>query len=148
MKKVGFVRKLAAVVFLFAFFAILPVAHADESNQAIKGTFNQPVQIPGHVLPAGTYWFVLPNNADDHFLVRVFNSDETMLIATVITVDALRSHPTGNPAFTFAGRGSEQPQAIVNWFYPGDTTGHEFLYPKQLEKELANEKHDTVVAGE
>jgi hypothetical protein len=35
----------------------------------------------------------------------------------------------------------------VTWFYPGDTIGHEFLYPKQAEKELASAKLVTVVAG-
>jgi hypothetical protein len=35
----------------------------------------------------------------------------------------------------------------VTWFYPGETTGHKFLYPKQVEKELANAKLATVMAG-
>jgi len=34
----------------------------------------------------------------------------------------------------------------VTWFYPGDTTGHQFLYPKQLEKALPSTKLVTVVA--
>jgi hypothetical protein len=55
---------------------------------------------------------------------------------------------TGRSAFTFAERGSSQAQAIVTWFYPGSTRGHEFLYPKQVQQELAKDKHDTVVAGD
>jgi hypothetical protein len=106
------------------------------------------VQIPGRVLPAGTYWFMLPENIDEHYEVRIFNADRTIVYATVFTNYAERSQTTEHSAFTFAERGSSQPQAIVTWFYPGSTRGHEFLYPKQVQKELAKDKHDTVVAGD
>jgi hypothetical protein len=69
------------------------------------------------------------------------------LYATLFTISAERPEATGKTAFIFADRGSAGPEAIVTWFYPGDTTGHEFLYPKQAEKELASAKLVTVVAG-
>jgi DNA-binding beta-propeller fold protein YncE len=126
----------------------LPAARADESNQATKLTFNQSIQISGHVLPAGTYWFVLLDINSPN-IVRVFNSDRSTLYATILTIDAERLNTTDNTAITFAERDSAQPQpqSIVYWFYPGRTIGHEFLYPKQVQKELAKDKHVTVVAG-
>jgi Protein of unknown function (DUF2911) len=148
MKEVAVVRNFATLALLFAFLIALPAARADEGNQATKVTFSQDVQIPGRVLPAGTYWFVLPEDVNEHFQVRIFNSDRTILCAAFFTNDAQRAQTTGHSAFTFAERGSSQPQAIVTWFYPGSTTGHEFLYPKQVQKELAKDKHDTVVAGD
>jgi hypothetical protein len=148
MKEVAVVRNFAPLALLFAFLIVLPAARADQANQATKVTFNQAVQVPGRVLPAGTYWFVLPEDVNEHYQVRIFNSDRTMLYATVFTNGAQRAQTTGHTAFTFAERGSSQPQAIVTWFYPGSTTGHEFLYPKQVQKELAKDKHDTVVAGD
>jgi hypothetical protein len=148
MKKVAIVRNFAALTLLIAFLIVLPAARADQADQATKVTFNQTVQIPGRVLPAGTYWFMLPENVNQHNQVRIFNADRTILYATVFTNDARRAQTTGHSAFTFAERGSSQPQAIVTWFYPGRTTGHEFLYPNQVQKELAKDKHDTVVAGD
>jgi hypothetical protein len=133
---------------LLAFTIMLPVAQADEANQATKLTFNQPVQIPGRVLPAGTYWFVLPADVTQHNQVRIFSSDRTTLYATLFTIDAERLQPTGKTALTFAERGAEQPQAIVTWFYPGSMTGHEFLYPKQMREELAKDKQNIIVAGD
>jgi hypothetical protein len=127
MKKATIVASFASILFLLA--------------------VSQPVQIPGRVLPAGTYVFVLPDEINDHFQVRIFNADRTMLIATLLTVDAERSKPADNTVFGFAERGSAQPEAIVTWFYPGETSGHEFLYPKQVEKELASAKQVTVFAG-
>ncbi|MGA7624179.1 MAG: hypothetical protein WB630_18940 [Candidatus Acidiferrales bacterium] len=147
MKRVTVVKSFATIVFLLAFLIVLPAARGDQSDQATKVTFNQPVQIPGRVLPAGTYVFVLPAVATQHFLVRIFNADRTILYATVFTANAERSAATDSTVFGFAERGSAQPQAIVTWFYPGETTGHEFLYPTQVEKELASAKLVTVMAG-
>jgi hypothetical protein len=147
MNKVGVVKSFATIALLLAFLIALPAARADEANQATKVTFDQPVQIPGRVLPAGTYWFILPQDASQHFLVRIFGSDRTTLYATLFTIGAERPQPADYSVFTFAERGSAQPQTIVTWFYPGDATGHEFLYPKQLQKELAKDKHDTITTG-
>jgi hypothetical protein len=142
------VRNFVTLALLLGFLIALPAARADEANQATKVTFNQAVQIPGRVLPAGTYWFVLPEDVNEHNQVRIFNSDRTILYAAVLTNNAQRAQATDHSAFTFAERESAQPQAIVTWFYPGNTTGHEFLYPKQVQMELAKDKHDTVVAGD
>ncbi len=141
-------RIFSTVVLLLAFLMILPGARADETNQATRVTFSQPVRIPGRVLPAGTYWFILPQDVTDHNQVRIYNSDRTVFYGTVITINAERPRATDNSAFTFTVHESTQPQALVSWFYPGETIGHEFLYPKQVSTELAKSKQVTVVAGD
>jgi hypothetical protein len=147
MKRNTIVKSFASILFLLAFLTVLPAAHADQANHETTVTFSQPVQIPGRVLPAGTYVFVLPAEIYDHFQVRIFNADRSMLLATLLTVSAERPQPAEKTVFGFAERGSAQPEAIVTWFYPGETTGHEFLYPKQVEKELASAKQVTIFAG-
>ena len=134
--------------FLLTFLIMLPAARADEKNEAIEITFSQPVQIPGRVLPAGTYWFVLPDDITQHHQVRIFDAGRTVLYVTLFTIDADRLKPTGKTAVTLAQRGPAEPQAILSWFYPGNTIGHEFLYPKQVQKELAKDKQNTIVAGD
>jgi hypothetical protein len=147
MKRATIVASFVTSLFLLAVLIVLPAAHADQADQETRVTFSQPVQIPGRVLPAGTYVFVLPEDADDHFQVRIFNADRTMLYATLFTISAERSTPTDNTVFGLAERGTAQPEAIVTWFYPGETIGHEFLYPKPMQQELASAKQVTVVAG-
>jgi hypothetical protein len=142
------VRTISSIAFLLAFLMVLPAARADQSNQATKVTFNQSVQIPGRVLAAGTYWFILPENITEHNQVRIYNADQTVFYGTVFMINAERREPTGTSAFTFATRDSAQPQSLLSWFYPGDKTGHEFVYPKQVSKELAKAKQFTVVAGD
>jgi hypothetical protein len=122
-----------------------PGARASEQDQATKLTFNKSVQIPGHVLPAGTYWFVLANvNARN--IVQVFNSDRSTLYATILTIDADRPETTDKTAITFAERGM-QPETIVFWFYPGSSYSHQFLYSQPEEQELAQAKQRTVTTS-
>ncbi len=122
-------------------------AHADEYDLTTKLTFSQPVQIPGKVLPAGTYLFKLANTNDRH-IVQVFNSDGIVLYATLMAIPTERREPTGDSVVTFAEQGDGQPEALVKWFYPGETTGNEFVYSKQVEKQLAQYKQQTVEVGD
>jgi hypothetical protein len=139
-------KKLMILATMLAFLIMLPAARASEEDQATQLTFDKAVQIPGRVLPAGTYWFILVDNNNAPNIVHIFNSDRSMLYATVLTINAERSDPTDNTAITFADRGSMQPEAIVTWFYPGYTSGHEFVFSNREEKELAQVKHHTVMA--
>jgi hypothetical protein len=60
-KLMKFRNAFVTVGLLFGFVIMLPSARAGVYDRATKLTFNQPVQIPGRVLPAGTYWFLLAN---------------------------------------------------------------------------------------
>ena len=141
-------KAISTLGLLLAIAIILPVARADESDQATKLTFSQSVQIPGRVLPAGTYWFVLADTSiGNRNLIQIFNSDRSLLYATVNTITADRAQPSDHTEITFAERQSTQPSAIVTWFYPGRQSGHEFVYPKSEQQELAQAKHLTVVAA-
>jgi hypothetical protein len=143
-------RKAFAVLGLaLASLIVLPNAHASEMDEATKLTFSQAVQIPGQVLPAGTYLFVV-DPVPSGPIVRVFNQDRSRCYATLLTISAEHlnpSHPSEKTVITFAERASMQPEAIVTWFYPGRTIGHEFLYSKQYRKEIAQAKQHTVHMG-
>jgi hypothetical protein len=147
MSKVAFIETFGTVGLLLSFLISLPVVRADEWNQATKFRFSQPVQIPGRVLPAGTYLFELEDGYDRE-IVRISDSDRTKVLALIRTIPSKRRAPSGEAAITLAERGEGQPQAIVGWSYAGRTEGHEFLYPKQVQKELANDKQHTIVVGD
>lgn len=140
-------RKLITVAVLLAFLSMLPVARASEEDEATKLTFNQTVQIPGRVLPAGTYWFTLLDTASSRNVIQIFNSDRSILYATVLAVSAERLNKTDHTEITFAQPESIQPETMLSWFYPGETFGHEFIYSQSEEKELAQVKHQTVMAA-
>lgn len=121
-------------------------AHADESDRSTTITFSQPVQIPGEVLPAGTYLFKLAS-ADELNVVQIFNANRTVLYATLQTVSTDRPEPTDHTVVALAEQGAGQPDVLLKWFYPGLEIGNEFVYPKQKERELAQDKTQTVMAN-
>jgi hypothetical protein len=139
-------KKLVVFATMLAFLIMLPVARATEEDQATKLTFNKAVQIPGRVLPAGTYWFILANTNPRSNVVQIFNGDRSTLYATAFAIPVERRDATDNTEITLADRGSMQPETIVTWFYPGYSSGHEFVYSKPEEKELAQVTHHTVMA--
>jgi hypothetical protein len=123
-------------------------ARADEEKETTTITFSAPVEIPGQVLPAGSYIFERVDDNDLRDMVEIFNADHTKLYAMLQTIPADRMNPTGDPAITLAQQGSENPDVLVHWFYGGALTGHEFIYPKQEAKELTQAKLDTFVGGQ
>lgn len=128
---------------LLAFTILLPSARAAQRDQATKLTFSRQIQIPGRVLPAGTYWFVLADNLGSRNIVEIFNSDRSELYATVFTnsIDAARA--TNETTITFAESEQMEPETILSWFYPGRASGHQFVYSKVEEQKLAQAKQHT-----
>jgi hypothetical protein len=116
---------------------LAPGARADEWNKKTVMTFSQPVEIPGQVLPAGTYMFKLANSQSDRHIVQIFNASGSHIIATVLAINDYRLAPTGRTVVKFAERSGDNPEALKAWFYPGDNFGQEFVYPKQRAVQLA-----------
>jgi hypothetical protein len=138
---------IVGLIIAFTLFFEL-AAHADEADQSTTITFSAPIQVPGQVLPAGTYLFKLVNRDSDLNTVQIFNSDRTVLYATFETIPTQRAEPTGDTVVALAEQGGGQPVALMKWFYPGNEIGHEFVYPKEKEKELAQDKQQTIVANQ
>jgi hypothetical protein len=140
------ISKLSMIAgFIIAFTLIFELAaHADELNQSTKISFSEAVQVPGRILPAGTYQLVLASSGINRDIVRIFNADGTELCATIQTIPTERARETDGTSITFAQR-LGQPDALVTWFYPGMQTGHEFLYSKREETELAQDAKQTFV---
>jgi hypothetical protein len=133
-------------VFISCAMMIAP-AKADVWNQTTKVIFSRPVEIPGQTLPAGTYWFVLANSGTNRNIVQIFSQDRSTLYATVFTVPSDRQTPPDDTLLTLAKRESNGTPALVKWFYPGETTGHEFEYSKSEESQLIQDKQETLLVS-
>ena len=135
MKNVKAVFGLLAVALLGV--TLLPGARADEWNKKTVVTFSQAVEVPGKVLPAGTYTFQLLDSPSDRHIVQIFNADGSHIIATILAINNYRLEPTGETVMKFTERPGDSPEALRAWFYPGDNFGQEFVYPKVRAIQLA-----------
>ena len=125
---------------------IVPKARADEWDKKTKLTFNEPVQVPGTTLPAGTYVFKLADGDSNRTIVEIYNAEETKLITTVLAISDYRLKMPGKTIVSFDERPVGQPEALRAWFYPGDNAGVQFVYPKQRATELAEANQQPVLS--
>ena len=116
---------------------VLPSAHADTYNKKTVITFSQDVEIPGKILPAGTYTFKLLDSPADRHIVQIYDADGSHLITTVLAINDYRLKPTGETVIKFNERPGDSPEALRAWFYPGDNFGQEFVYPRERAIQLA-----------
>ena len=142
-------KKALWIGIALSFFACLPTssARADEWNKQTKLTFSQPVDVAGHVLPAGTYIFKMTDSHDRH-IVRIFAADGKKVMATVMTIPDYRLKATDKTVMKFREVPAGSPDALRAWFYPGRTIGEEFIYPKHRARELAKASKVIVPAHE
>lgn len=135
--------------FVFVALAIAPQVKADSFDKKTIVTFSEPFEVPGvdaQILPAGTYVFKIINSWSDRSIVQIFNADETHVYTTILAIADWRLKVTDKTVLTFKERGEGQPEAIKAWFYPGESGGREFVYPKKRAIELAKIVNEPVLA--
>ena len=82
-------------------------------------------------------------------IIQIFNADGTRLHTTLQAIAAERTEDgTGDTVIVMADHGAERPEALVKWFYAGNTEGHEFVYSKQEKQQLAQGQQRTIIAGD
>ena len=130
MTKVRAALLAVCTVLLFVVFGVTfaPDARADQWDKKTVVTFSDSVEIPGQVLPAGTYVFKLANSPSNRHIVQIWNADENEVLATIMTIPNVRLETPDDSLFEFDERPSDSPPALKVWFYSGNSTGEEFVY--------------------
>jgi len=139
-------RRLATLFCLAALVWMVP-ARADQWDKKTTVTFSRSIELPGIVLPAGTYVFRLLNDAGNRHVVQVFNADETHIFTTILAIPNYRLKPTSDSVMRFNEARKDNPEAMRAWFYPADSFGQEFVYPRKRAVELAASANVPVLTG-
>ncbi|HEX4914198.1 MAG TPA: hypothetical protein VFV51_09585 [Vicinamibacterales bacterium] len=147
------IRKAALACVASALLA-LPVSAAAQGpvNQDTFFTFSQAVELPGTTLPAGTYFFQLADSPSNRHIVKVMSQDRKQLHATLLAIPYYSNdRPSDEPQVRFmetpaqAASGAAGSNAIKIWFYPGTSTGHEFIYPREQAMRIASRTGQSVL---
>lgn len=139
------IRKAALACVASALLALpLTAAAQGPANQDTFFTFSQSVELPGKTLPAGTYFFQLHDSPSHRHIVKVMSQDRKELHATLLAIPYYSNErPSDQPQVRFmetpsqAAAGGATTNAIKIWFYPGNPTGHEFIYPRSQAVRIA-----------
>ena len=121
--------KRLTVVFAMALLVVASrSARADEYDESMIFTFSGPVEVPGVVLPAGTYQFKLADPDTDRNVVQILSNDGSQVYATLLTMPNDSVSATDDPIVRLEERPAGSPEAIRAICYP-NATGMEFVYP-------------------
>ena len=121
------------------------------ANQDTFFTFSQAVELPGKTLPAGTYFFQLVDSPGNRHIVKIMSQDKKDVHATLMAIPYYSNERPSDdpqvrfmetPASTAAAGGTN---AIRIWFYPGNSVGHEFIYPRAQAMRIAQRTQEPVL---
>ena len=126
--------------------ATLAASQGIDASRTTIVTFSAPVALPGVTLPAGSYLFRLADSQTNRNIVQVFDKDRTKIFATILAVPAQRNKPADETVITFAESPANAAPAVQYWYYPGETMGQEFAYPKKQAIAIASAAHTSVLA--
>jgi hypothetical protein len=113
------------------------VASAQPSDRRTFFTFSRPITLPGVTLPAGKYMFRLADDETSRKVIQIVSSDGTKPYAMLLTIPEERRDPAKDAQVSFLETASRTPSAVKAWWYPGERTGYEFIYPRHQARELA-----------
>jgi hypothetical protein len=146
MKRLSFLGIATPLVLLLL--AAAPTVFSDDYDKKTDVTIDRPIQVPGATLQPGKYMFILMNSSSNRHIVEIKSEDGKKLYATTFTTAAQRITPTAKVALTFYEMPAGTPDAVRQWFWPGDTEGEEFLYTHQQAAEIKAARHQTEAVAE
>jgi hypothetical protein len=88
--------------------------------------------------------FKLVNSDSNRHIVQIMNERENHVYTTNLAFAKERMQPADKTVLTFYEMPGGGPEPIRSWFYPGDTIGQEFAYPKNRATEIAQATHQKV----
>lgn len=100
-------------------------------------TFSNTVEMPGVTLPAGTYVFRMADTPQRN-VVQVLSKDEKGILGQWTFVPSQRPRATDDTVVMFKEMPEGTTPAVQFWYYPGNTSGKEFIYPKAQAQKIAN----------
>jgi hypothetical protein len=133
---------LAAVL---AALSLGPATKADGWDKKTIVTFDQDVEIPGQVLPAGTYVFKLFRSSSNRNIVQIWTEHESQLVSTLMTVGDSYPNPSGEAYFVLDMRGTDEgyPPVVTSWFFGGSDEGRDFIYSGYSTTRVVNSQYQT-----
>jgi len=109
-------------------------------------TFNTPVEMPGVTLPPGTYVFRFVDATSSRKVMQVQAKDSTSkTYGLFLTISAQRPKASDDAELRFLETPAGAPAAVKTWWYPGQTIGREFIYPKSQARKLAQATNTNVL---
>lgn len=133
----------AAAMTLFLGLPADMLAQQPDTRDRTIMTFSAPVELPGMRLDAGTYVFRLADTPNRN-VIQVLSQNEMEMLGQWLFIPAQRRDVTGETVVTFRETSAGSTPAVQYWYYPGESIGKEFIYPKDQAMRIAMRTGATV----
>jgi len=138
LSKIGL---LAGVIFLAGSGLTGGAARADSPAKSTTISIQTPTQVPGSVLPAGTYMFKNSGSQSGWNIVQIYNNDGSSLVTTVLTYPNPKVAANGQTVIIYPANGAGSIPAMEGVVLAGDSTVEQFAYPKTMADQIGAANH-------
>jgi hypothetical protein len=108
-------------------------------------TFSGPIALPGVTLPAGRYLFRIVDTTTSRKVIQVLSDDQKKPYSMANTIPDQRRDPPKDATVAFYESARGTPAAVKSWWYPGESIGYQFIYPRAQAKQIAKSTGKSVL---
>jgi hypothetical protein len=112
-------------------------AQAQPEDKRTYFTFSGPIALPNVTLPAGRYLFRIVDTTTTRKVIQVLSDDQKKPYTMVNTISDTRRDAPKDATVSFYESARGTPAAVKSWWYPGETIGYQFIYPRGQAKQIA-----------
>jgi hypothetical protein len=121
-----------------------PVTRADDSVRQATVTIQSPEQVPGSVLPAGTYVFKQTGMQSGWAIVQIYSKDGSALVTTILAYPNPKVASNGQNVVVYPANGLGNIPAMEGFVFTGDSTVEQFAYPKAAADQIGAANHTRI----
>jgi hypothetical protein len=100
-------------------------------------TFSGPIALPSVTLPAGRYLFRIVDTTTSRKVIQVLDENQKKAYSMANTIPDQRRDAPKDATVVFYESARGTPAAVKSWWYPGETIGYQFIYPRTQAKQIA-----------
>jgi hypothetical protein len=118
-----------------------PAMRADDSVRQATVTIQSPEQVPGSVLPAGTYVFKQTGMQSGWAIVQIYSKDGSALVTTILAYPNAQVASDGQNCVVYPAIASGSVRAVEGIVFAGDSTVEQFAYPRATADQIGAANH-------
>src|ERR1043166_1067457 len=120
-------------------------ALAQTEDKRTYFTFSGPVALPGATLPAGRDEFRIVDTTTSRKAIQVLSDDGKKPYSMSNTIPDQRRDAPKDATVSFYETPAGTPAAVKSWWYPGETIGYQFIYPRAQARQIAQNTKQPVL---
>jgi hypothetical protein len=135
MRSANVIRTMLGLGLSVTLFA--SAVQAQPEDKRTYFTFSGPIALPSVTLPAGRYLFRIVDTTTSRKVIQVLDENQKKPYTMANTIPDQRRDPAKDATVVFYESPRGTPAAVKSWWYPGESIGYQFIYPRAQAKQIA-----------